>query len=599
MEQRETFYGRWLKIPLRVLGILTLIVACLAGFYLLSLTGPNRGLFGGSKERSNAGPNKELAVRLMQQSQDAEQKFNDAVLFRRPTDQDIKFLEEAMELQQQAIDALGGYDSNGRQRYEHLDELYQNHKSMELLERSTEAEQAANTLETREAFDKALEQFRTALKLQKNINEQYPKSRAYDVRRLAELERRVQALVAKPRYDKSIEKERLADEAIENEEWKLAKQYLTDALEIQKELNLEFRNIVYADVKRATDLDSKLVSLESSDLARKIEEHTKIARSLQDNDRHTDAAGHFQIALRLQRQLNEEFERSYFASEQEALDLKADMDNARSFGTGREIMTEIERMDGLLRRRQVWQALENIQDLARKASIFANSYPNHDLVTPMVVEKVNYLAGLRNDIGFYQSRIYSQLHPVPGHKGTYMLKTEVPQALFTNLYFSNPSREQGETNPVDSVTWMEANGLAQRVSWILGWPVRLPKREEFEAAVGSLRYLKLQDICWLAENSSERTHPVGTKKENPNGFYDLLGNVGEWLEPSGLLEESQTYVAGGNARDSMDTLADVPVTLSNRRSRDMMIGFRIVVEINPEDFQDITTVAQESDQKPK
>ena len=92
--------------------------------------------------------------------------------------------------------------------------------------------------------------------------------------------------------------------------------------------------------------------------------------------------------------------------------------------------------------------------------------------------------------------------------------------------------------PAISMTQHAANKYAEWLSAKTGEYYRLPTEAEWEYAcrAGSptIPAAQLGDYAWFITNSPTATfsggtyHPIGTKKPNPWGLYDMLGNVMEW-----------------------------------------------------------------------
>lgn len=94
-----------------------------------------------------------------------------------------------------------------------------------------------------------------------------------------------------------------------------------------------------------------------------------------------------------------------------------------------------------------------------------------------------------------------------------------------------------EGYPAISMTHHAANKFCQWLSAYTGHFYRLPTEAEWEYAARAGTETRwffgddpdlLDEYAWSAENSGYKTHPVGQKKPNPWGLYDMHGNVWEW-----------------------------------------------------------------------
>jgi formylglycine-generating enzyme required for sulfatase activity len=128
-------------------------------------------------------------------------------------------------------------------------------------------------------------------------------------------------------------------------------------------------------------------------------------------------------------------------------------------------------------------------------------------------------------------------HEVTISKPFYLGATEVTQAQYEAVMGTNPSQFKGATNPVEMVFRNDAAEFCRKLSEKTRQAVRLPTDAEWEYACRAGTQTKfsfgnnasaLGDYAWWDGNSGETTHPVGQKKPNAWGLYDMHGNVWEW-----------------------------------------------------------------------
>jgi len=185
----------------------------------------------------------------------------------------------------------------------------------------------------------------------------------------------------------------------------------------------------------------------------------------------------------------------------------------------------------------------------------------------------------------------------PAHKvwigAFWMDRYEVVQEQFRIYQLPDPSHFKNPKNPLEQINWTDAalycnersraEGLEpcyDEETWQCNFSAngfRLPTEAEWEYAcrAGTVtKYSfgddvrKLKNYAWFFEKSSGKTHPVGQKKPNPWGLYDMHGNVAEWCndfysqstykqspdkDPIGPAEGKERVIRGGAWNSSADS----------------------------------------------
>jgi formylglycine-generating enzyme required for sulfatase activity len=161
--------------------------------------------------------------------------------------------------------------------------------------------------------------------------------------------------------------------------------------------------------------------------------------------------------------------------------------------------------------------------------------------------------------------------------------------------------------PVINVNWNEAQQYVTWLSKLTGKTYRLLSEAEWEFAARANTTTRFAfgdddavagDYAWFERNSGQKAHPVGEKKPNAFGLYDMHGNVWQWVEDcyhktyQGAPADGSVWttdceedrvIRGGSWYSGQDSLRSANRSRSSpdNRSNYLGLGFRVGRTLTP------------------
>jgi formylglycine-generating enzyme required for sulfatase activity len=184
------------------------------------------------------------------------------------------------------------------------------------------------------------------------------------------------------------------------------------------------------------------------------------------------------------------------------------------------------------------------------------------------------------------------------NKSFYISKYPTTQENWEKIMGNNPAKfiESGKNAPIESITWDEVQifikKLNEKEGLIAEKGYRLPTESEWEYACrsGNSTIFYFGDdpglageFAWCEKNSESKTHPVGLKKPNSWGLFDMVGNVWEWCQdwyseypPTESKTITRKVRRGGSWMDSESSLRSSERGSDRSNFQYSDLGFRLV-----------------------
>jgi hypothetical protein len=485
---------------------------------------------------------------------------------------DLALLEEALRLQEEYITARQsvGTDNIRQQSLRRRLHLIRGER---LRHASDQAEtQALALAKTDEAA--AIPLLRHAIACEQEIETKWEFSGLADPGRRARLDTRLRRLESAPLWQKGRGLEAEAEKLFAAGRFAAAAAKFDEAIDCETDFLARYRDVRNTEFGRVDKLAERRETAFSGEAWNGIQSQRAQAEARERQGDWTGATQAWQAAVDGFARLLIDFPKSSFADRTQEAAMAVRLNHARFHDEIVALRARRDQLRAALRARRADEAGRLADELLTEARRLGSANTGVFLPESAERDELEYLSANAAVVRSVLANIDAHLRPVPGLK-VRIHKTEIPQGLYASVMGANPSSARREANPVESVTYAEAEAFATRLGWILGAKSRLPTVAEFTVAAGDLDKAVATSQAWTATNTDGTTvRPVGTAQPDANGVHDLVGNVEEWAQASP--DESRAPVLGGSILTPAGK--GLPAKDVFKREKSRTLGFRIVIE---------------------
>lgn len=489
------------------------------------------------------------------------------------------------------------------------------------------------TTEATEALVKAIEK-------QKELLRTFSKADLDQSTRLVRMETELDSVRAREKVVLVDRLERDGEELLAADKIPEAGEKLTEALRLQREINLSSASSRYKNYVRETSLKQAVEAVEAAPLRREMESALAEARKAGAEERWSDALTAYTAARDAQARINREYARTRYADLAGADRLTAEIESLNAAGIAADIEAKEKAGDDAVIRQRMTEAAALFTEAENLQLQVNKNYPRSRFVSSQRIEDLEIKRQTALSAGIADSLI-----ELDRAIGEHLRKRQIVAAeqkleeagrQVDKLFKDHPKSRRLDGGLRIKFAYLALrradlralqDEVYERLLPLPGAGERLLMKTEVSQSlyvlvmntnpsrnagrtlpVDSVNWSDAQEFCtrlswmlgatvrlplpdefrvalggdgdagaWSSQNSEGRSHDVGTQKANASGFSDLLGNLGEWAGAEADADKAPVF--GGSYLDAPETLSKVPTELRQKTDRSRHVGMRVIVEM--------------------